>query len=62
MFFTGKLDYDYSLYLIGQFQHVEGMDKPQPIILLFLLPPMLMADDQMDGVKKQNHVMNCSRD
>ena len=43
---------------VEKFQHDEDMDEPQPMILLFILPPMLMADDQMEGVKKQNH---CSR-
>ena len=47
---------------VAKFQHDEDMDKPQAMILLFILPPMIsmMADDQMEGVKKQNHVMNCS--
>ena len=36
---------------VAKFQHDEDMDKPQPMIILFILPPMMMADDQMEGVK-----------
>ena len=31
---------------VAKFQHDQGMDKPQPILLLFLLPPMMMADQR----------------